>query len=115
MIYFGSFFAGIINGLFASGAGQILVFMLIFILKQDTYKSRKLSVFVIGITSILTLIRYAKNVKVSVYKIIIVVITGVIFGTVGTKLIKKIKPNILNVFSGILIVALSIYKLLRGG
>ena len=115
MIYFGSFFAGIINGLFASGAGQILVFMLIFILKQDTYKSRKLSVFVIGITSILTLIRYAKNVKVSVYKIIIVVITGVIFGTAGTKLIKKIKPNILNAFSGILIVALSIYKLLRGG
>lgn len=115
MIYFGSFFAGIINGLFASGAGQILVFMLIFILKQDTYKSRKLSVFVIGITSILTLIRYSKNVKVSVYKIIIVVITGVIFGTAGTKLIKKIKPNILNAFSGILIVALSIYKLLRGG
>ena len=115
MIYFGSFFAGIINGLFASGAGQILVFMLIFILKQDTYKTRKLSVFVIGITSILTLIRYAKNVKVSVYKIIIVVITGMIFGTAGTKLIKKIKPNILNAFSGILIVALSIYKLLRGG
>ena len=115
MIYFGSFFAGIINGLFASGAGQILVFMLIFILKQDTYKSRKLSLFVIGITSILTLLRYIKMVDANLKEVIIVIITGIIFGTAGTKLIKKIKPNILNAFSGILIVALSIYKLLRGG
>ncbi len=115
MIYFGSFFAGIINGLFASGAGQILVFLLIFILKQDTYKSRKLSVFVIGITSILTLLRYIKAVDVNVKEVVIVIITGAIFGTVGTKIMKKITPNILNIFSGILIVGLSIYKLLRGG
>ncbi len=115
MIYFGSFFAGIINGLFASGAGQILVFMLIFVLKQDTYKSRKLSVFVIGIVSLLTLLRYMKVVNAPAKEIVIVIITGVIFGTLGTKIIKKINPNVLNIFSGTLIVGLSLYKLLRGG
>ena len=115
MIYFGSFFAGIINGMFASGAGQILVFMLIFILKQDTYRSRKLSLFVIGITSILTLLRYIKMVDVNLKEIIIVIITGIIFGTIGTKTMKKINPNILNMISGLLIVGLSLYKILRGG
>lgn len=115
MIYFGSFFAGIINGLFASGAGQILVFMLIFILKQDTYRSRKLSLFVIGITSILTLLRYIKIVDVNLEEIIIVIITGIIFGTIGTKAMEKINPNILNMISGLLIVGLSLYKILRGG
>ena len=113
MIYFGSFFAGIINGLFASGAGQILVFVLIFILKKDAYKSRKLSVLVIGITSILTLIRYIKTVKTSIKNVLIVWIIGLFFGTIGTKLMKKVDKNILNILSGSLIVGLSLYKLIR--
>ncbi len=113
MIYFGSFFAGIINGLFASGAGQILVFVLIFILKQDTYKSRKLSVFAIGLTSIFTLIRYIKSIEISLKHVLIVGITGMIFGSIGTKIMKKIDKNKLNICSGLLIVILSILKLTR--
>ena len=112
MIYFGSFFAGLINGLFASGAGQILVFLLIFILKQDTYKSRKTSVFLIGITSILTLIRYLKVIDVELNSVLIVGITGIVFGVAGTKLMKKLDANTLNIFSGILIAGLSLYKLI---
>lgn len=113
MIYFGSFFAGIINGLFASGAGQILVFILIFILKQDTYSSRKLSVFVIGVTSILTLVRYVRTVKTSLINVLIVGITGFILGKTGTKIMKKIDENILNICSGLLIAVLAIFKLIR--
>lgn len=113
MMYFGSFFAGIINGLFASAAGQILVFVLIFVLKEDTYKSRKLSVFVIGLTSVLTLFRYMQTVKTNVTNVLTVGITGLILGKIGTKIMKKVDENVLNICSGCLIVGLSIFKLIR--
>jgi len=111
MIYFGSFFAGLINGLFASGAGQILVFVFVFILKLDTHNSRATSVLAIGITTILTFSRYIKKVDLELTNIIWICIIGFIFGIIGTKLMQKISSNFLNLISGIIIVVLSLYKL----
>jgi len=114
MIYFGSFFAGIINGLFASGAGQILVFVLVFILKNDTHKSRATSVFAIGIVTIITLIRYLFDVHVELTKIILVCVIGFVFGSIGSKIMTKIPEGYLNVLSGLLVVGFALYSLLRG-
>lgn len=52
---------GILNGLFSSGAGQILIFYLIYILKQDTKKSREFSLSVMPIISIPTFIYFFQN------------------------------------------------------
>ena len=60
MIYIVGLITGILNGLFASGAGQILVFYLIYILKQETHMSRAASVSVLSISSIFALFGYAK-------------------------------------------------------
>ena len=114
MIYFGSFFAGIINGLFASGAGQIFVFVLVFILKKDTHKARATSVLVMGIVTIITLIRYLVNIEVELTKIFIVGIIGLVFGCIGPKIMKKIPAGYLNIVSGLLVFSFALYSLLRG-
>lgn len=114
MIYFGSFFSGLINGLFASGAGQIFVFVLVFVLKFDTHKARATSVCAIGIVTIFTVIRYLKSVQLNLTKIVIVAIVGLFFGMCGSKIMKKIPAGYLNLISGILVAGFSIYSLIRG-
>ena len=114
MIYFGSFFAGVINGLFASGAGQIFVFILVFILKNDTHKSRATSVLAMGIITVITLIRYLLEVDIKLKEVILVCIIGLSFGSIGSKLMRKIPEGYLNVLSGVLVTGLAIYSLIRG-
>lgn len=114
MIYFGSFIAGIINGLFASGAGQILVFVLVFILKEDSRKARGTSVFTVGVITIFTLVRYINNIDLKTIDVLTVTIIGLIFGCVGSRIMKKVHPLYLNLISGILVLGLSLYSLIRG-
>jgi len=111
MIYFGSFFAGIINGLFASGAGQILVFIFVFILKKDSHKARATSICLVGIITIITLVRYMQHITVDYKNMIAVAIIGIVCGVIGTKFMKKINSVYLNLASGILVAALSAFNL----
>ena len=106
MIYIFSFVSGIINGLFASGAGQILVFFLIYIAKIDTHKARATSMLCMSLTAILSFIRYIKMVEV-----IIVAICGLVLGALGAKIMNKIESNALNILSGIIIFGLSLYNI----
>lgn len=114
MIYVGSLLAGFINGLFASGAGQILVFILIYFLKVETHDARATSIFLIGIVTIVTLIRYLSFIDLKIEHVIIVTITGLIFGMVGSKIMKKISPEYLNLISGVVISGFAIYSIIRG-
>lgn len=114
MICVGSIISGFLNGLFASGAGQILVFMFIFFLNVETHEARATSVFIIGILTIITFIRYNIFVKLKITDVIVVTITGLAFGTVGSKIMKKIKPDYLNLISGIAITGFSFYSILKG-
>lgn len=114
MLYFGSFFAGVINGLFASGAGQIIVFVLIYFLNVKTHNARATSIFVISIVTIFTLIRYLFSIKLKLVEVVIVAICGLIFGVVGSKIMKKIPADYLNLISGIVISGFAIYSLIRG-
>lgn len=106
---------GLLNGLFASGAGQILVFYLIFILKNDTHKSRALSVAILSISSIFTIIGYFGIIKFDILKVLILIAVAIISGNIGAKLMKKIPSNVLNLIAGILILGLTSYKMLFGG
>lgn len=114
MLYFGGFFAGIVNGIFASGAGQIIVFILIYFLNLKTHNARATSIFVISIVTIFTLTRYLTNIKISIEKTVIVIICGLIFGVIGSKIMKKIPADYLNLISGIVICGFAIYSIIRG-
>lgn len=114
MLYFGSFFAGVINGLFASGAGQIIVFILIYFLNIKTHNARATSVFAISIVTIFTFIRYMFLIEFKIKEVIIVAICGLIFGGVGAKIMKKIPADYLNLISGMLISGFAIYSIIKG-
>jgi len=113
MIYVGSLLSGIINGLFASGAGQIIVFLFIYFLKIETHTARATSVFLMGLVTIVTIIRYLTFVQLELIHVIIVIIFGFIFGIVGSKIMKKLQPDYLNLISGVIVAGFAIYNLLK--
>jgi uncharacterized membrane protein YfcA len=58
MIYLIGLISGFLNGLFSTGAGNIIVFYLVFILKVESHVGRSVSIAVLSITSVLTLFRF---------------------------------------------------------
>lgn len=113
MIYVGSLLSGVINGLFASGAGQIIVFLFIYFLKIETHTARATSVFLMGLVTIATFIRYLSFVEIKLVHVIIVILCGLVFGIIGSKIMKKLKPDYLNLISGIVIAGFAIYNLVK--
>lgn len=114
MIYFIGLLVGLLNGLFASGAGQILVVYLIFFRKEGTHTTRAVSVTVLSIASIFAIFGYGSIVKYDWIKVGVIAIIAAISGFIGSRLMKKIPANILNLSSGILIVVLTFYKIFFG-
>lgn len=115
MIYFIGLLVGFLNGLFASGAGQILVFYLIFIKKFDTHLMRGVSVAVLSLASAISIFGYSSFIEFDIIKVLVIIIIAAITGYVGSKLMKKIPANILNLISGVLILGLTVYKIVVGG
>lgn len=104
---------GLVNGCFSSSAGQILVFYYIYILKISSKEARNYSLCIIPIISIPTLIYYAIKVKINLKVSIILILISIIFGSMGNKIMRKIKSNSLNLISGIILVLFSIINLWR--
>jgi len=112
MIYVFSAISGMINGLFASGAGQILVFYLVFIQKAETHKARATSLFCTAIATIVSIIRYLNVIKADYKILLIAAFSGIIMGFLGSKLMNKIESNKLNLLSGAVITFFAIYNLI---
>ena len=115
MIYLIGILCGLLNGLFASGAGQVLVVYLIFCMKKETHLVRAVSVAVLATSSIFAIIGYSSFVDFDIKKVIVLSVIAVISGFVGAKLMKKIPANVLNITSGGLIILLTGYKMFFGG
>ena len=90
-----------------------MVFLLIFILKIETHTARATSVFLMGLVTIVTFVRYLTFVKVEILHVVIVAITGLIFGIVGSKIMKKLQPDYLNLISGIVVAGFAVYNIMR--
>ena len=114
MIYLIGILAGFANGFFTSGAGQIIIFYLVFIKKNDTHRSRATSIAVLSFTSVISLIYYLMKIKVNILKCIIVAVISLIIGLIASKVMSKINSKYLNLISGVLMTALSIISLVRG-
>ncbi len=115
MLYVIGMISGFINGFFTCGAGQIIIFYLVFIKKSDTYKSRGTSIAVLSLTSIVSLIAYIiAGTKVEFFKCLTVSLVSLICGVIGSKIMKKMNPNVLNLTSGILMAVLSVISMIKG-
>lgn len=113
MIYIIAILSGIINGIFSTGGGQILLFYLIFISHLDTVKSRSTAISVMLFLSIASLIVYIfnnKEIRIE-FNIIFVILAGIIGGFIGQFWLKKINTKILNLISSIFIVIISVKQL----
>lgn len=88
-----------------------MIFYLIFILKEESHKARATSIFCISLVTIISLIGYLKLAKFKFFEVIVVIVCGIIFGLLGSTVMKKIKSNWLNLVSGILFFGLGLYKL----
>lgn len=104
---------GFLNGLFSTGAGQLLIFYLVYIQKQDTKKSREFSLSIMPLISIPTFIYYMLKIQINFLQCIVFVIISLICGYLGNKTMKKMNGNILNLISGFFLVVLTCYSLWR--
>lgn len=104
---------GLINGLFTSGAGQLLIFYLVYVLKKDTKKSREFSLIIMPLISIPTFIVYSLKSNIDIFMCIIFILISLIFGFLGNKTMKKINPNLLNLISGLFLIVITGISLWR--
>ena len=104
---------GVLNGLFTSGAGQILVFYYIYILKMDSKKKKKKSLITIPIISIVTMLFYIRKSNIDLLNIVLIIIIAIITGQIGNIIMKKINSNLLNTLSGVFLLLFSVISLWR--
>jgi len=113
MIYFIGFISGFVNGFFASGAGNIIVLYLVFILKIDSHVGRTISIAVLSITSIYTIFGLRNVANFQFDKVVLILVISGICGIIGSKIMNKIDSKVLNLVSGIIVVSLAVYGLCR--
>ena len=104
---------GVLNGLFTSGAGQILVFYYIYILKMDSKEAREKSLITIPIISIVTMLFYIRKSNIDLLNIVLIIIIAIITGQIGNIIMKKINSNLLNTLSGVFLLLFSVISLWR--
>ena len=104
---------GVLNGLFTSGAGQILVFFYIYILKMDSKEAREKSLITIPIISIVTMLFYIRKSNIDLLNIVLIIIIAIITGQIGNIIMKKINSNLLNTLSGVFLLLFSVISLWR--
>ena len=89
--------SGVINGLFASGGGMILVPAFLYLLKMDDIKSRATSVLCILPMVVTSGIFYYTNNYINWNVGILCAIGGIIGGIVGAKLLNKLPTKYLKI------------------
>ncbi len=94
-ISFLGLFTGLLNGLFGSGGGTLLVPGMIFLLGIEEHKAHATAISIILPLAIMSTFIYFNSGIISFNVTFKVAIGGVIGGYVGAKLLNKIPSNIL--------------------
>ncbi len=104
---------GLINGLFGSGGGTIIVPALIFLLGLEEHKSHATAISIIlPLTFISTLIYFSHG-KINLHIAYIVTLGSVFGGFIGAKLLNKIPSNILRKAFGIIMIIAAIRLVIK--
>lgn len=106
-------FAGLVNGIFGSGGGTIVVPSLIFLIGVEDHKAHATAISIILPLSIISTIVYLLNSSIPI-KTSLMVMTGGLFGSfLGAKFLKKIPTNILRKIFGSVIIYTAIRMILK--
>ena len=87
---------GIINGIFGGGGGMLCVPVLKWLLKLDDKTSHATTVLIMAIISVPTLVVYITTLHFDFISVIFVTIGVIIGGCIGSKLLKKLSNNTIN-------------------
>lgn len=95
---------GLINGLFGSGGGTIVVPALVFLLGVDDHKAHATAISIILPLSIISTVIYLTNKSINFKIALPVAIGGIVGSFIGAKTLNKIPINILRkIFGGVII------------
>jgi uncharacterized membrane protein YfcA len=98
------FITGLINGLFGSGGGTVLVPCLVFLMDVEDHKAHATAIAIILPLSILSSIIYYRYNVVDISLTANVAIGSVLGGIVGSTLLNKLPVNILRKFFGVIMI-----------
>ena len=98
------FITGIINGLFGSGGGMLIVPALVFLLGLKEYKAHATAISIILPITIVSTIVYFFNKSISLKTSLFVMIGSLVGSFIGAKLLNKIPGNILRKGFGLVII-----------
>lgn len=106
------FITGIINGLFGSGGGTIVVPALVFLIKMEDIKAHATAISIILPLSIISTFIYLKSNMINFDIGLIVVMGGIIGSFIGAKLLKKIPNLVLRKIFGCIIIITALRMIL---
>ncbi|MBU5427053.1 sulfite exporter TauE/SafE family protein [Tissierella pigra] len=95
---------GLVNGLFGSGGGTLVVPFLVFLLHIDDHKAHATAISIILPLSIISTIIYFVKGSINFKVALPVVLGGVIGSYIGAKVLNKIPVNILRKIFGSVII-----------
>lgn len=99
---------GLVNGLFGSGGGTILIPFLEDKFNVEEQKSHATSIAVILPISIVSSFIYIKNVEVDWKNLLLVILGSVGGGYVGAKLLNKVSGGFIHILFGITMIVAAI-------
>ncbi|NLN14949.1 MAG: sulfite exporter TauE/SafE family protein [Tissierellia bacterium] len=105
--------AGLLNGLFGSGGGTIVVPALVFIMKLKDYKAHATAIPIILPLSIISVIIYLLNNKVPIKIALMVMVGGLMGSYIGAKFLNKIPVKYLRKIFGSVIIYTALRMILR--
>lgn len=105
--------AGLVNGLFGSGGGVIVVLALTTFCKTEKKRAHATAVAVILALSAVSLVFYGLGKHLDVSAAFLAGIGGAVGGFIGAKLLKKLPVRIISRIFGILMI-LSAWRLFNG-
>ncbi|WP_429083287.1 sulfite exporter TauE/SafE family protein [Brassicibacter mesophilus] len=107
-ILFIGFVTGIVNGLFGSGGGTIVVPAMIFLLGVEDHKAHATAISIILPLTIISTYIYFRHGILDLRPALLVTIGGVLGSFIGAKLLNKIPCNILRKIFGVFMIIAAI-------
>ncbi|EOD00695.1 Protein of unknown function DUF81 [Caldisalinibacter kiritimatiensis] len=104
---------GIVNGLFGSGGGTIIVPALIFIIGLEEHKAHATAISIILPLTLVSTIIYFRRGILRLDIALPVILGGVIGGFVGAKILNRIPNNILRKIFGIFMIIAAIKLVMK--
>lgn len=106
------FITGLINGLFGSGGGTVLVPCLVFLMDVEDHKAHATAISIILPLSILSSIIYYRYNVVDLTLTAKVAIGSVMGGIVGSLLLNRLSVNVLRKVFGVIMIAAAVRMVL---